>query len=382
MEIVNPNTSFTWSKPLDINGVPMMGNPEKQGWSFGRAGYLKVQETGDYPDRWNINYRASLRPLSTTMLERARAEYQNRQPPSFPRYFIIEPTAICNRACPFCTINITNRTGHMAWSDFYKLMEECGQHEVYGISLYQLGEPFLWRGKKSEHEPAALRDMIQVAKEIGGFQAVNVSTNGDVNNLATILGSDLDDLIISIDGTTAEVYSENRPSTKKDDPQAYERTMKRVHEFLAEKAACCADKPYVRLQIINKENTRDQVLDFIRYWIEVPGVDDVFVKNLDSMRAWLGDSVVSDEEDAYKASQIEFMPCQHLWAIGSMTVVGTTNACCHDALTELTDGSNIKNVTFQDWWQGDFMEQLRKEHTRGYFRMPCRDCRERDPWLG
>ena len=34
MLLVNPQTAFQWVKPLDINGIAMMGIREKQGHSF------------------------------------------------------------------------------------------------------------------------------------------------------------------------------------------------------------------------------------------------------------------------------------------------------------------------------------------------------------
>ncbi len=377
MEIVNPKTSFTWNQPLNINGVSMMGVLEKQGWSFGRAGYLAAKHDGVDPDQYNRASRSVLRPRSKTILDIARSEYKKFLIPDFPHYFIIEPTAVCNRRCPFCTINITNRRGHMHWDNFCKLMEECGKHSVYGISLYQLGEPFLWR-----HNGFAIHDMVDVAASIGGFEIINLSTNGDVGNMESILGSKLSDLIISIDGMNTETYNENRPSIRPNDNNAFKRTVTHVQSFLKIKHSNKITEPYVRLQIINKSNTRDQVVDFIRYWIDIPGVSDIFIKNLDSMRPWLGNSVVSDSEDKHKATTLENMSCQHLWAIGSMIVDGTFNACCHDALTEMTDGSSILNSSFYDWWHGPYMNKLRNEHINGIFRVPCLECRERDTWLG
>ena len=400
MELVNPVTSFVWSSPLNVNGVPMQGIREKQGYSFSRAGYLAVLDSPHLDaDAVGRAVRQQLRPLSKPILERAKQEYGDRKPPLFPHYFIIEPTAVCNRACPFCTILVTNRKGMMKWNDFKKLMEECGEFDVYGISLYQLGEPFLWRGRghgadvvppefistDNYSEPVELdiSDMVNYARQVGGFKIVNLSTNGDVSNLDCILGSELSDIIISIDGTTAEVYDANRPSTRKNDSGAFQRTLDRTHAFLEKKAKLGEPRPFVRLQCINKENTANHIVDFIRYWIQVPGVDDVFVKALDSMRPWLGDKIVSNDEDQIKALRLGAMPCQHIYAVGSMTVDGSLNACCHDAKTELTTvGANIRNMSFSEWWNGEYMTVMRSNHNEGKFHPTCTVCRERDTWLG
>ncbi len=399
MQLVNPHSSFTWDSPLDINGVPMRGVPEKQGFSFSRAGYLAAKDDSDVDaDKLGQALRRQLRPLSKPTLLEARREYSESRPAAFPRYFIIEPINICNRACSFCSITVMTRydadgkvvKGMMPWETFMRLMRETAGHPVYGMSLYQLGEPFLWHGKDSGGQRLTIADMVNATKRVGDFRAVNLSTNGDVKNLDSILGSDLDDLIISIDGTTKEVYEANRPGASPSD--TFERTVERVRDFLAKKAARGEPKPFVRLQIINKENTRAQVLGFIRDWIDVPGVDDVYVKNLDSMRSWLGSSVVSDEEDKFKADRVAAMACQHIFAVGSMVVNGDLNACCHDAYTELVEkvtlsngrkaNANINNTTFANWWHGKFMSQLRSDHLSGRFHKPCLDCRERDAWLG
>lgn len=380
MQIVNSLTAYPIGQHVEnIKGLAMRGSPEKQGWSFSRAGYLASREDHTInPDALGRALRRQLRPLSAPTLARARDEYARRGVVKFPRYFIIEPNASCNRKCVFCPITVTNRKGNLRWDEFYKLMVECQHYEVYGISLYQLSEPMLYRSVGHD-----IADMVDIAKQVGGFRAVNISTNGDADNLSRLLECDLDDLIISIDGTTADVYDQNRPSTRSNDVGAFDRTIGRVMAFLEAKAQRGQPKPFVRLQIINNALCAPQVLDFIRYWIDVPGVDDVFVKNLDSMAPWLGDKAVSAEENAIKMTSVASMPCQHIYSIGSMVADGRYNACCHDAKTELTTaGANVREMSFADWWNGPYMTDLRREHEGGALRLPCRDCAERDPWLG
>lgn len=392
MELVNPLSAYHWTE-LDIHGVPMRGVPEKQGYSFSRAGFVAAVDArlnGEPPvdaDRVGAIVRRQLRPLSVPTLQHARFNYTSRTVAAMPPYFIIEPTAFCNKACPFCSIHVIQRVNEdgtrgntmMRWVDFLKLMIEVGDvGESYGLSLYGLGEPLLWR--EGTH---TIADMVDTAKRVGRFKVVNLSTNGDVANLDLLLECDLDDLIISIDGYTAQTYLANRPSTKADDPHAFERTVQRVMQFLDEKAASGRMKPFVRLQIINKADTAPEILEFIRFWITVPGVDDVFVKHLDAMTPWLGDKVVSRAEADLKMAQVKAMPCQHLWAVGWMNASGGLTACCHDAKAELTTaGANIRTGTFANWWEGPFMTQLRAEHMAGATRLPCATCHERDPWLG
>ena len=175
MLLVNPQTAFQWSKPLDINGIAMMGIREKQGHSFTRTGYLAAKkDPNSNADEVGAHHRQSLRPLSKPTLNQARREYADRVVPDFPHYFIIEPTNVCNKVCPFCTIIVMDRKdadgnvvkGFMPWKTFLKLMDETKQYPVYGISLYQLGESFLWHGKDQDGKKLDISDMVNAAKRI------------------------------------------------------------------------------------------------------------------------------------------------------------------------------------------------------------------------
>lgn len=397
MEIVNAATAFAWSGPLNINNVPMRGIREKQGHAFSRHGYMAaLTDPVVDADRYGAMIRATLRPLSKPTLERTRGEYARREVVKFPRYAILEPTGFCNKACPFCSIHVIrrldeqgNKAGLMlAWSDYLKYMQEAGQHDVYGVSLYTYGEPLLWRGKDEHGQPLDIRHMVDTAKKVGGYRVANLSTNGDVDNLDLLLDCDLDDVIISIDGLTEEVYLQNRPSTKKNDVGAFDRTISRVRAFLEKKAARGISKPWATVQCINKTETAPLMREYISFWIDQPGVDQVTVKNLDGMAPWVGTAAVSKEESDLKMAVVGNMPCQHLWAIVAMSASGQFLACCHDARSELwektSDGRvpNIRNMAVAEWWNGEFMTKLRGEHAGGHFRMPCAACAERDPWLG
>ena len=393
MELVNPLTAFVWDKPLDINGVAMLGIKEKQGHAFSRAGYLAALDDPTLDaDAVGRAVRRQLRPLSKPTLEKARAEYEAREIPEMPPYLIIEPVGgACPRKCRFCSINVTHRplengktarAGMMKWSGYEKIMREFGEWGGgYGVSLYELGETGLYRGRDENGNKKDWADLVDTAKRVGKFKIANISTSGDCDNLDRLLECDLDDLIFSVDGLDKATYETNRPSTIPNDTRSFERMMDYIMAFLEKKAARGLPRPFCRMQIINNALCAPQVVDFIRYWIDIPGIDDIFVKNLDSMHRWLT-GVVTDKEDAIKAAQVGSMPCQHIWEVASVTWTGAFNACSHDAYTELYDGHTIYNSTFREWWQGGFMNDLREEHKGGPKRLPCVDCRERDCWLG
>ncbi len=394
MELVNPLTAYPIGRQFeDINGIGMKGITEKQGVAFSRHGYeaAKLDPT-IRSDIYGAMIRRTLRPLSQTALTKARAEYAAREVPEMPPYLIIEPVGgICPRKCGFCSINVTHRpladgrtarAGMMKWDGYMKLMREFGEWGGgYGVSIYELGETGLYRGKDENGNKKDWADLVDAAKRVGKFKIANISTSGDVDNLDRLLDCDLDDLIFSVDGLDKKTYEANRPSTIPNDTTSFERTTDRIMAFLEKKSARGLLRPFCRMQIINNSLCAPQVVDFIRYWIQIDGIDDILVKNLDGMGAWLK-GVVPEEEAAIKMRQVASMPCQHIWEVASVTWTGAMNACSHDAYTDLFDGHTIYNSTFREWWQGGFMQDLRDEHNRGVVRKPCIDCAERDCWLG
>ena len=393
MELVNPNSAFTWQGHLDIHGVPMRGTVAKQSVEFYRAGWLahKADPTID-PDKFGAMMRRQVRPLSLPTLERARGEYARKEAPRAPAYWLVETVGgVCARRCPFCSINTMVRydehgnkakAGMLPWDAWMKFLSECGEYGPYGCSAYQLGEPMNYSVKDADGNRRDIGDLIETAKRVGKFKIINVSTHADVTNLPRLLECDVDDVIVSLDAVTPETYAKNRPATNGKQEGAFERTIERLREFLALKAERGSGRPYVVAQIINSGLTRDEVLPFIREWIATDGIDTVSVKQLDSMLPWLNVRMVDEAEEKIKADKVRNMPCQHLWAIGSLTHTGVMNACAHDAFTQLTDGSSIYNTTIFDFWNGKFMSELRAEHLAGAKRLPCSSCNDRDPWLG
>jgi len=394
MELVNPSTAYPiGARVEDIGGVAMKGVVGKQWIEFSRHGWLAAKEDPTIDaDKYGAMIRKSLRPLSVKTLKQARDEYARKEVIRAPHYWLIETVGgICARRCPFCSINVMKRIdkdgneakpGMLPWDAWMKFVHECGEYSPYGNSTYQLGEPMNYIGHDESGNKRDIGDIVDTAKSVGRFKIVNVSTHADVTNLRRLLECDIDDLIVSLDAVTPETYAKNRPVTSGRQEGAFERTIARFKEFLALKAERGKSKPFVIAQIINSSLTYDEVLPFIREWITVDGIDMVAVKHLDSMRPWIGDKMVSDEEDRIKAAGAGQLPCQHLWTIGSLTHTGVLNACGHDAFTQLTDGSSIYNTTIFDFWNGDFMNELRAEHLRGAMRLPCRDCRDRDVWVG
>ncbi|MEL6867719.1 MAG: radical SAM protein, partial [Bacteroidota bacterium] len=120
----------------------------------------------------------------------------------------IEPTTACNLRCPECPSGLrsfTRPTGNLKEGFFRSTIDELGKDLLYLIFYFQ-GEPYI--------NPKFL-DMVAYARKKGIYTIT--STNGHFlndENARRTISSGLDRLIISVDGTTQEVYEQYRKAGK------------------------------------------------------------------------------------------------------------------------------------------------------------------------
>jgi MoaA/NifB/PqqE/SkfB family radical SAM enzyme len=121
-----------------------------------------------------------------------------------PRKVYVEPTTACNLSCRTCVRNAWDEPhGFMEWGTFEALVESLS--EVQGqatVALMGLGEPLL--------HPRLL-DMVRLAK--GRGLRVELTTNGlllDDEMARGLRKAALDQLVVSIDGASAETFGKVR----------------------------------------------------------------------------------------------------------------------------------------------------------------------------
>ena len=115
-----------------------------------------------------------------------------------------EPTTSCNLRCPECPSGLRSFTrprGMLEMNFFRQMIDQLAPELLY-LTFYFQGEPYL--------NPDFL-DMVQYAtsKNIYTATSTNAHYLNDENARRTV-ESGLDRLIISLDGTTQEVYSQYR----------------------------------------------------------------------------------------------------------------------------------------------------------------------------
>jgi MoaA/NifB/PqqE/SkfB family radical SAM enzyme len=122
----------------------------------------------------------------------------------YPISLSFEPTTSCNLRCPECPSGLRefSRPTGMLQNDFFKeTIDQLSKDLLYLVFYFQ-GEPYL--------NPSFL-DMVQYASKKTIYTATSTNAHflNDENARKTV-ESGLDRLIISIDGSTQEVYEQYR----------------------------------------------------------------------------------------------------------------------------------------------------------------------------
>ncbi|MGH2552223.1 MAG: radical SAM protein, partial [Chitinophagaceae bacterium] len=122
----------------------------------------------------------------------------------FPVSISFEPTTFCNLRCPECPSGLrafSRPTGMLQKDFFSKTIDELHKDLLYLVFYFQ-GEPYL--------NPDFL-DMVEYASKKKIYTATSTNAHYlDDGNAKRTIESGLDRLIISIDGTTQDVYQQYR----------------------------------------------------------------------------------------------------------------------------------------------------------------------------
>jgi len=178
----------------------------------------------------------------------------------FPVSISFEPTTSCNLRCPECPSGLrafTRPTGMLKKDFFTDTIDQLSKELLYLVFYFQ-GEPYL--------NPGFL-DMVKYAssKKIYTATSTNAHYLNDENAKRTI-ESGLDRLIISIDGTTQEVYQQYRVGGRLD------KVIEGAKNIVRWKKELKSKTPFVVFQFLVVKPNEHQIEDVKRMAKEI-GVD-------------------------------------------------------------------------------------------------------------
>ena len=299
-------------------------------------------------EKWRYN------PKRRKNREIAEMSYSDRHYLDFPLHVIIEPTNRCNMMCKMCLRNVMTRPqGMMEWEVFTKAVDEIAEHNVHSISLYMLGEPMLH---------PRIRDMVNYIKKMG-IPYCDISTNA-LMDFTHLLGTALDEIIISLDGIDNVTYNQNRQGD-------YWTIESNIMKFLRMKEEEGYEYPFVRMQIIDMESNKPYINSFIDKWIGK--ADLVYIKKLEGMVQGLGDKLVPVEEQRNR------QPCKQLFYTHNINWNGDHAFCCHDPFGKSVIG-NIKDMTIDEAWHNKIKMRELMSQVNGFYGDLCVDCVDWGNW--
>jgi len=268
-----------------------------------------------------------------------------------------EPTTSCNLRCPECPSGLrafTRPTGMLQPSFFNETIDSVYKDLIYLIFYFQ-GEPYL--------NPSFL-DMVSYASKKGIYTAT--STNAHYlteENAKKTVESGLDRLIISIDGTTQEVYQQYRVGGKLD------KVMEGARNIVKWKKELKSKTPFIFFQFLVVKPNEHQIEDIKALGAEI-GVDAVRFKTAqvyDYSNDPHGLIPTNQKYSRYKkdsAGQMQVKNglgnhCWKLWHANVITWDGIVVPCCFDKDATHQLG-NLKNKSFTEVWDSKEYHAFRK----------------------
>lgn len=276
----------------------------------------------------------------------------------YPVSISFEPTTSCNLRCPECPSGLrefTRPTGMLKKDFFRETIDDIHKELLYLIFYFQ-GEPYL--------NPDFL-DMVKYAHDKGIYTATSTNAHYLTDEKAKkTVESGLDRLIISIDGTTQDVYQQYRVGGKLD------KVLEGARNIVKWKKELKSKTPFVFFQFLVVKPNEHQIEDVKQLAKEI-GVDQVRFKTA-QVYDYENDPnhliPTIDKYSRYKKDKSGNMQiksglsnhCWKLWHANVITWDGLVVPCCFDkdAMHQL---GNLKMQRFKDVWHNDNYKQFRSE---------------------
>ncbi len=257
-----------------------------------------------------------------------------------------EPTTSCNLRCPECPSGLrafTRPTGMLDPAFFRQRIDELAKELMYLVFYFQ-GEPYL--------NPHFL-ELVRHASERGIYTATSTNAHylDDANARATV-ESGLDRLIVSIDGTTQEVYQQYRIGGSLD------RVLDGTRNVIHWKKKLGSRTPYVVFQFLVVRPNEHQV-GRVKELASELGVDAVAFKTAQVYDYENGNALIPDnpaysryirgKDGAYRLRNGLLNHCWKLWHSCVITWDGTVVPCCFDKDARHRMG-DLRTTPFRDVW--------------------------------
>ena len=292
----------------------------------------------------------------------------------YPISISFEPTTSCNLRCPECPSGLrafTRPTGMLKNDFFRQTIDQLSKDLLYLVFYFQ-GEPYL--------NPAFL-DMVKYASDKGIYTATSTNAHylTDENARKTV-ESGLDRLIISLDGTTQDVYQQYRVGGK------LHKVLEGARNIVKWKKELKSKTPFVFFQFLVVKPNEHQIEDVKRLAAEI-GVDEVRFKTA-QVYDYENDPnkliPTIEKFSRYRKNKSGKMEIRnnlnnHCWRLWHATVIswdGLVVPCCFDKDAQHPLG-DLKGMSFKEVWHNDKYKRFREQVLMGRKNIDiCANCSE------
>jgi len=290
-----------------------------------------------------------------------------------PSSISIEPTTACNLGCPECPSGLkqfTRATGNLKLDLNRKVIDELGPYLSF-VNFYFQGEPFI--------NPDFLK-LVNYASQKGIYTGTSTNAHFISEDIAKkTVQSGLDRLIISIDGTTQEVYEQYRIHGSLD------KVLEGTKNIVKWKKELNSSTPHIIFQFLVVKPNEHQVEDAVKLAEEM-NVDEIKFKTAQVYNFKNGNPLIPDQEEysRYKKKKdgtyvLKNKMSNHCWRMWSGSVItwdGKIVPCCFDKDASHQLGSMSKQ-SFASIWKSKQYTHFRKSILSNRKEIDiCKNCSE------
>ena len=290
-----------------------------------------------------------------------------------PMAISIEPTTACNLGCPECPSGLkqfSRPTGNLRTEVNKQIIDELHKKLIYANYYFQ-GEPFINR---------SIYDQISYANSKGIY--TSTSTNGHFlteENCKKIIDSGLKRLIISIDGTTQDVYEQYRIDGE------LSKVIQGAKNMVAAKKSSNSIFPTVVFQFLVVAPNEHQI-DEVQQLGDQIGVDEIAYKTAQVYDFKNGNPLIPQNEKyaryvrksdgTYKLKNKMFNHCWRMWSSCVITWDAKIVPCCFDKDAKYTLG-DLSKTSFREIWKStEYVNFRRKVNSDRQSIDICNNCSE------
>lgn len=292
-----------------------------------------------------------------------------------PYFISIEVSNYCNLHCPECPVgrgqHSLSKPTTFDSRIYEKLINELKSNLLHVIFYFQ-GEPFLH---------PQLNELIKFAHQARLY--TTTSTNGQFltdKRAKEIVLSGLDELIVSVDGSTQEVYEKYRVGG------GLQKTLEGIKRVVAWKKELKSVTPLVEIQFLVFKNNEHQMKDMKLIAKEL-GADRLTFKTAQLYDFENGHALMptkkrfsryrKGKDGKYHIKGSQPNRCWRLWGGAVVNVQGDVLPCCFDKDSCHSFG-NVRTDSFNSCWQNEKASDFRARilQNRKQFEI-CKNCTSR-----